>query len=128
MIASATPTALCGWCYVIAIALVYVFDFGEYVGMYGMYHGPWSVFMLAWCMGEPGAISVMQWLMLLLYIGCGLGKMGPWFASLFAQEHTLPPWATKIKLKGVFYGKDFPKDNTVSTCGVALAYAAASSE
>lgn len=128
MIVSPSPTALCGWCYLVTIVLVYILDFGEYVGMYGMYHGPWSFFMLAWCMGERGAYSMMQWLLLLLYIGCGLGKMGPWFASVFAQEWTLPPWAAKIKLKGLLYGKNFPKDNTVSMFGVALAHLAASSE
>jgi hypothetical protein len=128
MIVSPSPTELCGWLYVATVVLVYVLDFGEYVGMYGMYHGPWSVFMLAWCMGEPGAVSIMQCMLILLYIGCGFGKMGPWFANVFAQEWTLPPWAAKIKLKGLLYTNEFPKSNTVSMFGVTLAYLAASAE
>jgi len=128
MIVSPSPTGWCGWLYFAAVVLVYVLDYGEYVGMYGMYHGPWSVFMLAWCIGEPGAFSIMQWLLILLYVGCGFGKMGPWFAGVFAQEWTLPPWASKINLTGLFYTREFPKSNAVSMFAVALAYLAASAE
>ena len=38
------------------------------------------------------ATSLLQFELQLLYIGCGLGKMGPWFAAVFNQEWTLPPW------------------------------------
>ena len=31
MIVSPSPTALCGWCYFVSMALVYILDFGEYV-------------------------------------------------------------------------------------------------
>eukprot|EP01052_Picozoa_sp_SAG31_P014419 SAG31_NODE_894_length_11172_cov_25.790572_9_plen_32_part_00 len=31
---------MCAWIVFGSTAAMYVFDFGEYVGLYGMYHGP----------------------------------------------------------------------------------------
>eukprot|EP01052_Picozoa_sp_SAG31_P014418 SAG31_NODE_894_length_11172_cov_25.790572_8_plen_399_part_00 len=77
---------------------------------------------------QGAAGSVLQFELQLLYIGCGLGKMGPWFAAVFNQEWTLPPWATVIDLRSLLYKGDFPKDNTPSALGTALAYLAATAE
>lgn len=99
-----------------------------------MYHGPWAVFLLARyysatdTVAQLAAESVLQFALILLYIGCGIGKMGPWFAAVFNQEWTLPPWACALDLRPYLYGKDFPRDNTPSTVGVSLAYIAACSE
>ena len=95
-----------------------------------MYHGPWSVFILAKYYGgaQGPSTAMLQFMLQLLYIGCGLGKMGPWFVSVFNQEWTLPPWGKFLDLRPYLYKGDFPKDNTPSATGVALAYAAASSE
>lgn len=130
LLISVEPSPLCAWCVFGSVAAIYVFDFGEYVGMYGMYHGPWSVFILAkyYSTSQAPATAVMQFLLQLLYIGCGLGKMGPWFTSVFNQEWTLPPWALKFNIASLLYKNDFPKDNTPSLIGSILAYLAASSE
>lgn len=98
------PSPACAILYFLTTVWMYFFDHGEYIGMYGMYHGPWSVFILARYSGlydtSPlAATTVLQYLLLLLYIGCGLGKMGPWFISVFNQEWTLPPWARLLDLK-----------------------------
>lgn len=133
LVVSPDPSPACAWLVFGSIVWMYLFDFGEYVGMYGMYHGPWSVFLLAKyyttdATAQLAATALLQVCLVLLYVGCGIGKMGPWFASVFNQEWTLPPWASAIDLRPCLYGRNFPRDNTPSTLSVVLAYVAASSE
>jgi len=125
------PTSACAVLYFATTAWMYAFDHGEYIGMDGMFHGPWSVYILAEYAtgGKAGAgISVLQFFLLLLYIGCGLGKMGPWFVSVFNQEWTLPPWAKLLDLKPLLYTKEFPRDNTPTPLAKVAGYFAATSE
>eukprot|EP00931_Biecheleriopsis_adriatica_P074836 TRINITY_DN48820_c0_g1_i1.p1 TRINITY_DN48820_c0_g1~~TRINITY_DN48820_c0_g1_i1.p1 ORF type:complete len:634 (-),score=91.04 TRINITY_DN48820_c0_g1_i1:29-1882(-) len=127
LIISPEPPPACGWLVLGTAAWMYLFDFGEYVGMYGMYHGPWSVFIVAkYCTDQPtAATSVIQFLLILLYLGCGLGKLGPWFVAVFSQEWTLPMWAKLINLKRLLYNKDYPRDNSPTVVAKLLAYTAA---
>ncbi|KAL1498735.1 hypothetical protein AB1Y20_014045 [Prymnesium parvum] len=133
LLASADPSPACAAAYFGTIAWMYFFDYGEYVGAYGMYHGPWSLFILAKYSSSSGAhrasaTALMQFLLQLLYVGCGLGKMGPWFTCVFNQEWTLPPWAKLLDLRRLLYRNDFPRDNTPSTAATVLSYAAGATE
>ena len=52
-----------------------LFDHGEHIGLYGMYHGPWSVFILAKYYSaaaedQAAGIAVLQVLLILLYSAC----------------------------------------------------------
>merc|ERR1719401_2311353 len=95
-----------------------------------MYHGPWSVFIAArYCTGQPtAAVSILQVLLMLLYVGCGLGKLGPWFVAVFSQEWTVPMWAKLINVKRLLYNRDFPRDNSPTVVARLLGYVAASVE
>jgi len=133
LIATPSPSPAMASAVVASQLWMYLFDYGEYVGMYGMYHGPWSVFLLArYYSADPGqhtaSAAVLQVALLLLYVGCGIGKMGPWFAAVFNQEWTLPPWAITCDLRPYLYANDFPRDNTPSTLGVVAGYVAATAE
>ncbi|KAL3892666.1 MAG: hypothetical protein SGPRY_014907, partial [Prymnesium sp.] len=130
MLYEADPSPACASFYLCCTIWQLLFDYTEYVGGYGMYHGPWSVFLFAkYAMGGGRAANaLLQWLLLLLYVGCGLGKMGPWFTCVFNQEWTLPPWARVVRLGRFLYRNSFPRDNTPSTLGTLLSYAAATSE
>ena len=77
--------------------------------------------------GDP-ALSVLQLTLVLLYIGCGCGKMGPWFIQVFIQEWTLPLWGQFINFKPLLYKNEMPKDNTPSILAKVLGYGAASTE
>ena len=128
MIASPRPTAMCAWTYFLATAALAATDFGQFTASYGFLHGPWSVYMLAKYTGATGALALLQLQLIVMYVGCGVGKMGPWFTQVFNQEWTLPPWAAFLNLRPYLYGADFPRDITPSNLGTALGYAAACTE
>eukprot|EP00037_Helgoeca_nana_P035554 m.425700 g.425700 ORF g.425700 m.425700 type:complete len:605 (-) comp54019_c0_seq1:162-1976(-) len=129
IIMSPAPSAECGVAFFLTTAWMFIWDYGEYAGLYGMYHGPWSLFILAkFGFASPGSIVVLQFFLIMLYVNCGLGKMGPWFVAVFNQEWTLPPWCKFCDLRPHLYGPNFPRDNTPSSLGVVLGYVAASTE
>ena len=132
-IVTPSPSPEMAWAFFATQLWMYLCDYGEYTGMYGMYHGPWSVFILAkYYSADPtlqtASTAVLQVALVLLYVGCGLGKMGPWFTGVFNQEWTLPPWATKCDLRPYLYANDFPRDNTPSTLAFVAGYLAATTE
>ena len=86
MIASPRPTAMCAWTYFLATAALAATDFGQFTASYGFLHGPWSVYMLAKYTGATGALALLQLQLIVMYVGCGVGKMGPWFTQVFNQE------------------------------------------
>lgn len=65
---------------------------------------------------------------MILYVSCGIGKMGPWFTQVFNQEWTLPAWAAIFDLRWLLYGSNFPRDNTPTRFASVLGYLAATAE
>jgi len=124
---SPIPSPAAAWAYFTVTILLLVFNYSTYLGSSGMYHGPFSAFIFLKYTNTPGALSVLQLILSLLYIGCGVGKMGPWFVQVFNQEWTLPAWAMLIDLKPYLY-KDMPKDNTPTVLAKVAAFGAAASE
>ena len=124
---SPVPSVAAAWAYFITTILLLVFNFSAYIGASGMYHGPFSAYIFLKYTNTAGALSVLQLTLALLYIGCGLGKMGPWFVPVFVQEWTLPAWASFFDLKPLLY-KNVPKDNTTTLLAKIGGYGAACTE
>ena len=124
---SPVPSPAAAWVYFLSTICLFVFNYSAYIGASGMYHGPFSAFIFLKYTNTSGALALLQLTLVLLYIGCGLGKMGPWFVQVFSQEWTLPLWAKLVDLKPFLY-KDMPKDNTATTLAKIAAYGAASTE
>ena len=138
---SAVPSPAAASWYLCTTLLLLVFNFSSFIGASGMYHFPFAVYLyLKYTnnvmnttdtetdnLGDP-ALSVLQLTLVLLYIGCGCGKMGPWFIQVFIQEWTLPLWGKFINFKPLLYKNEMPKDNTPSILAKVLGYGAASTE
>ena len=124
---SPVPSEAAAWAYFVTTILLIVFNFNAYLGASGSYHGPFSAYIFLRYTNTAGSLSVLQLTLALLYIGCGLGKMGPWFVQVFIQEWTLPIWARIFDLKPLLT-KDMPKDNTATLIAKIGGYGAASME
>lgn len=98
---SPVPSSAAAWAYFISTVLLLVFNYSAYIGASGMYHGPFGAFIFLKYTDTAGALSVLQLALVSLYVGCGLGKMGPWFVQVFIQEWTVPAWAKFIAIRRV---------------------------
>jgi len=124
---SPVPSPAAAWAYFITTILLLIFNYSAYIGASGMYYGPFSAYIFLKYTNTAGALSVLQLTLALLYVGCGLGKMGPWFVQVFIQEWTIPAWASFVDLKCFLY-KDMPKDNTATLLAKGGSCSAASME
>jgi len=124
---SPVPSPAAAWVYFLSTILLLVFNYSSYIGASGMYHGPLSAYLFLKYTNTSGALSVLQLTLVLIYIGCGIGKMGPWFVQVFIQEWTMPAWSKFVNLRPFLY-KDMPKDNTATTLATIAGYGAASTE
>ena len=94
----------------------------------GYLNGPWAFYLCAKYAAVPGANALLQIFLMVLYISCGIGKMGPWFTQVFCQEWTLPAWAAILDLRWLLYGANFPHDNTPTMFARFFGYIAATAE
>ena len=83
--------------------------------------------------GHVGYIAASQLLLILIYVGCGAGKMGPWFACVFASEWTVPPWFSGSKfMSRLFYKQTHddkqPNQYQLTDFAYTMGYAAAVTE
>jgi len=120
---------LCSWpcCFFVVL----VSDFSAYVGSLGCWYGPVSViFGFAAVCGDLGQVAALQCVLILLYVGCGLGKMGPWFVGVFVAEWTQPPvFAAKRAAFQRLFFKDPDNENwSPSRLAHVLGYTAAITE
>jgi len=125
---SPAPSAPAATAYFLTTLFLLICNYSQYIGASGFYHGPLSVYILLKYTATPGSLAWLQVMLVLLYVGCGIGKLGPWFIQVFSQEWTMPPWAKCLDLKRLFYKRGVPRDNTHSTFAAFFAYAAALSE
>ena len=51
----------------------------------GCLNAPWAFYLSAKYASVPGANALLQTFLMILYVSCGIGKMGPWFTQVFNQ-------------------------------------------
>ncbi|CAK0866467.1 unnamed protein product [Prorocentrum cordatum] len=84
---SSPAVALWAGCVLLAL----VSDFSAYIGAMGCYYGPISaIFAHEGIHGEAGHTAALQVLLLVVYVSCGLSKMGPGFSYVAMLEWTQP--------------------------------------
>lgn len=101
-----------------------VFDYSAYIGAMGCFYGPISAaFAFRAVGGEDGHVAALQVILLTIYVGCGLAKMGPWFVGVTALEWTQPPpFASRPSWRRLFFqsfrGWRFYSISLRRTCGL----------
>ena len=117
---------ICLWAACVLALLIS--DFSGYIGALGCWYGPLSgVFAFRAIYGDRGHLAALQIILLLVYFGCGVGKLGPWFPYVMAEESTQPIFCP-ARARGVFY-KNFGERNFApSSLAKASGYLAAAFE
>jgi len=128
MLLTPEPSARVAAAYLACLLAQHVSDWGVSIGSFGYFHVPHAAILLyRYAVNAAGALVLTQLFLMMVYVSCGLCKMGPWFSCVFAQEWTTPPWAFGLTN---FFFKDARAhgDYRITRFGKALAYVAATIE
>ena len=71
--------------YLFATIVLALTDWTQFLGAYGFLNAPWAFYLCAKYAAVPGANALLQFFLMMMYISCGIGKMGPWFTQVFSQ-------------------------------------------
>ncbi|GAB5368832.1 hypothetical protein AAMO2058_001353600 [Amorphochlora amoebiformis] len=114
--------------------VIFFFDYGGSTGSLGCMNIP-LVFAAAADAYTDGKcfLTGCQVVLFMVYVGCGIGKMGPWFVRQFSLEWTLPPPFSPFSIfkKLFFVNHDAPlgaEDYNPTPLAKAMGYVAASTE
>mmetsp|Transcript_113224 Transcript_113224/g.320468 ORF Transcript_113224/g.320468 Transcript_113224/m.320468 type:complete len:574 (-) Transcript_113224:79-1800(-) len=102
-------------------------DFSCYVGSFGTWFGPMSlIFAASAIYGPHGFVAAMQLLLIMIWVGCGIGKVGAWFCNLFASEWNLPAFFAGSRCMNSLFYKDVDgSDYRTTKFAVLLGHCAA---
>ena len=71
--------------YLFATIVLALTDWTQFLGAHGFLNAPWAFYLCAKYAAVPGANALLQFFLIMMYISCGIGKMGPWFTQVFNQ-------------------------------------------
>ena len=71
--------------YLFATIVLALTDWTQFLGAFGFMNAPWAIYLCAKYAAVPGANALLQFFLIMMYISCGIGKMGPWFIQVFNQ-------------------------------------------
>ena len=92
------------WLHVFGVAVSFVLDFAGWNGAYGMFSTASAIWLLAHYHEVPHHLSAFQLYVPVVYIGCGLAKLGPAWELCFPNEWTTVPWLAGNKaMLNLFY-------------------------
>ncbi len=124
MLRDPVPNAMLAGAFVCLYLLLQLLELGQAVGNYNMLYN----WLVAWICGRyalreiGGAVfPAMQLQLTIVYIGCGLAKIGPWWELAFGNEWTSPPHlAGRPVLLDLFYRNATGKSGTYDYRPTAL--------
>ena len=92
------------WFYVFGVASSFVLDFASWNGAYGMFATVGTLWLVVHYHKVPHYLSAFQLYLCVVYIGCGLAKLGPAWDLCFPNEWTTVPWVAGNKvMRNLFY-------------------------